>query len=155
VKLEIRTLDGQVHTVGTARAAIPCFRCGFCCIGLLVKLETADIRIMARGLGMSDREFRRHHVSMTPVGPVLRQVNNKCVFLGYGDRNLAKCSVYNFRPEVCRTFVPSPTRPECLEGLRRLGKADKILACDEIYSSPEDTIQLYSIIDEEARNHRT
>jgi len=81
---------------------------------------------------MSDREFRRYNVSMTPVGPVLRQVNNKCIFLGYGDRNLAKCGVYDYRPEVCRTFVPSPSRPECREGLRRLEKADEIPALNEI-----------------------
>lgn len=144
--MKIRTLQGQVYSLGKAVTPIPCFRCGLCCRGFLVKLSSADIRLLSRGLGISGREFRSRYVKKTLVGPLLRQTGDRCVFLDHGERAATGCSVYACRPEVCRNWVPTLSRPECLEGLRRITKEDELLLPANIYSSAEDSSGLCSII---------
>ena len=119
--------------VGAAAAVSPdtsCVRCGLCCIDLLVKLTTRDIRALASGLGVSNHDVLRKYVKMTSIGPVLRQTGNRCIFLNDGDEGLTvACSVYVSRPEVCRDWIPSLSRLECQEGLRRLAEGRSRQEC--------------------------
>ena len=104
---------------GIVEADMSCVRCGHCCCYLLVKLNTGDIRLLARGLGLSNREALRRYVRMTSIGPVLRQTNDRCVFLdGREGKDVAVCRVYALRPEACRRWAPSTSRLECQEGVR-------------------------------------
>ena len=79
----------------------------------------------------------------------MHQKTNRCVFLVNDDsENIATCSVYPFRPEACRNWVPSLSHYECQEGLRRLAKSNEILLPNEIYQSEDKLRELYSIVSE-------
>jgi Fe-S-cluster containining protein len=135
ILLGLKTTDGNEVRFGTPAQAVPCFRCGLCCTDYLVKLSSRDIAVLVRGLGIPRAEVLRKYVKKTPVGPVMRQNGRECVFLGRDERGASSCSVYEFRPEVCRNYAPSLLRPECQEGLRRKGKAGEILLIGEIYGA--------------------
>lgn len=123
------TPDGEEAALTGIDVNIPCVRCGLCCTYLVVKLKTHDIRVLAHGLGVSKHDAVRKYVRVTPMGPVLRQSGNRCIFLNGGDdRAMASCSVYAFRPDVCRNWVPNLSRPECQEGVRKLanGRAESM-----------------------------
>ncbi len=137
ILLGLKTIDGNEVRFGTSAHAMPCFRCGLCCTDYLVKLSNRDIALLARGLGISRAELLRKYVKKTPVGPVMRQNGRECVFLRRDELGASICSVYEFRPEVCRNYAPSLMRPECQEGLRRVGKANGILLIGEIYGEGE------------------
>jgi Fe-S-cluster containining protein len=112
------------HASHEAGSEILCVRCGLCCKHLLVKLTRNDMRALARGLHMSAHELLRKYVKMTAIGPVLRQNGSNCVFLSGGEKaSVAVCGVYAYRPEVCRAWVPSLSRPECREGLHEQSRA--------------------------------
>lgn len=142
ILLGLRTTDGNEVRFGTPAQAVPCFRCGLCCTDYLVKLSNRDIALLARGLGISKAELLRKYVKKTPVGPVMRQNGRECVFLRRDEGGASSCSVYEFRPEVCRNYAPSLLRPECQDGLRRMGKAAGILLPAEIYATGDDRERL-------------
>ncbi len=124
----IETKDGERHTIGAEKTPIPCFRCGLCCMHYLVKPTTDDLKRLAKGLGITINDLIDKYVEKISIGYVLRRTKNKCIFLTYEDNEtIASCSAYDFRPEDCQNWVPSLSRPECQEGLRKLGKSDKIL----------------------------
>ena len=120
-----QTSEPPHHVAGTVDGAtvvgdMSCVRCGHCCCYLLVKLTTGDIRMLAQGLGLSNHDVLRRYVTMTSVGPVLRQDGDRCVFLSGGhDGIMAVCNIYAFRPQACRRWTPSTSRLECQEGLRK------------------------------------
>ena len=145
--LGLKTMDGQEHWFGTPARTVPCFRCGLCCIGFLVKLSGKDINLLSRGLGISKADLMRKCVRKTPVGPVLRQNGDDCVFLTHDARNATGCIAYAFRPEVCRSWVPSLFRQECQEGMRRAGRGGKVLLPSEMYPSGDDAAKLYALIE--------
>ncbi len=149
--LGLKTLDGQEHWFGTPAATVPCFRCGLCCVGFLVKLSGKDISLLERGLGISKADLLRKYIRKTPVGPVLRQNGDDCVFLVHEGGTITGCAAYAFRPEVCRSWVPSLFRQECQEGLRRAGKKGKVLLPAEMYPSGEDAVRLYELIEGKQR----
>jgi len=80
-----------------------CSGCGECCRwGGSVLLNDADIRRMAVHLGMTEADFIEGHTRLAPGRKqlaLLDQDDGSCAFLA-GDR----CSVYDARPEQCRTF---------------------------------------------------
>jgi Fe-S-cluster containining protein len=80
-----------------------CSGCGECCRWTgSVLLTEADIPRMAALLGMSDEEFIDVHTRLAPNRQqlaLLDQADGSCAFLE-GDR----CTVYEARPEQCRTF---------------------------------------------------
>ncbi len=138
ILLGLKTIDGNEVRFGTSAHAMPCFRCGLCCTDYLVKLSSRDIALLSRGLGISKAELMRKYAKKTPVGPVMRQNGRECVFLRREEGGASSCSVYESRPEVCRNYAPSLMRHECQEGLKRLGKDDKILLPAEIYGTGEE-----------------
>ena len=142
-----KTLDGKEYSIGKEQNPIPCFQCGLCCIYLRVKLTTNDLKILAEHLRVSNDDLSHRYVEKISTGYVLRQIENRCVFLiceDNGTRDI--CSIYPSRPEACRNWVPSLSCPECQEGLRKLGKSDRILLPTEIYQSGDETTELYFMI---------
>ena len=148
MRFRLKTMDGIEWALGAEnRKAVPCFRCGLCCTYFLIKLTNQDIRVLAQGLGLTRREFMGKFVKKTPVGPVLRQKGNDCIFLDQDEtRAVSGCSVYPFRPEVCRNWVPSLSRSECQEGLRRLGKGKDILLVHDVFASESDAGEFCSLV---------
>ena len=143
----LKTSDGKEYSIGKEQTPIPCFQCGLCCIYLRVKLTTNDLNILAEHLRVSNDDLLHRYVEKISTGYVLRQIENRCVFLifeGNGTQDI--CSVYPSRPEACRNWVPSLACPECQEGLHKLGKSGRILLPTEIYKSQDETIELYFMI---------
>lgn len=80
-----------------------CSGCGECCRWAgSVLLVDADILRLAAHLEMSEQEFVDLHTRLAPNRrqlALLDQPDGSCAFLR-GDR----CSIYEARPEQCRTF---------------------------------------------------
>jgi hypothetical protein len=146
--LGLKTMDGGEFWLGARARTVPCFRCGLCCTDYLVKLSGQDIALLCRGLGIPKAVLFRKHVRKTPVGPVLRQNGRECVFLSREENGVTGCSVYAFRPEVCRNYLPSLLRPDCQQGLRRLGKSGKVVLPGEMYQSVDDAAGLLDCIED-------
>lgn len=142
-----RTLDGGEYHVGDSLPPIDCFRCGLCCMRYQPRLTSEEIETIAVGLGLSTDDFLSRYVQVTKVGYLLRQSERGCVFLSW-DREGARasCSIYDFRPESCRHWVPSLSRRECREGLLRLKARGKIMLPEELYTSPEAMDRFYSAL---------
>jgi Fe-S-cluster containining protein len=144
----LEMIDGQRHQFREKVDTVPCFRCGSCCTNFLVKLASIDIRVLSKRFGISNRNFIHQYAKKTPIGPVLRQIGNRCIFLSYDrDNTRSNCDVYTHRPEVCRNYLPSLYRDECLEGLKKMGKDRRILTPHDIYTSEEEIATLYSVFE--------
>lgn len=80
-----------------------CSGCGTCCRWTgSVLLGDADIAALATHVGLSEQEFIDRHTRLAPNRIQLAlndHPDGSCSFLE-GDR----CSVYEARPEQCRTF---------------------------------------------------
>jgi Fe-S-cluster containining protein len=106
-----------------------CSGCGECCRWTgAVLLEGFDLPRIAAHLGLSEQEFIDGHTQLSPSRrqlALLDQADGGCVFLK-GDR----CSVYEARPEQCRTF---PFAWSVQEGCPEL---DKLLADQKNIEQP-------------------
>ncbi len=80
-----------------------CSGCGTCCRwGGSVLLTEADAVCMAAFLGLTEAEFIDEHTRLAPNRQqlaLLDQADGSCAFLE-GNR----CTVYDARPEQCRSF---------------------------------------------------
>ena len=102
---------------------IECFRCGICCIDYYPQVTREEIEPIARQLGISTEEFIGRYVIETQIGYLFRHTDEGCVFLTREkDSYITTCSIYDFRPEVCRSLVPSLSNRQCREGLELLKK---------------------------------
>ena len=134
----LRTTDGHEHYVGKILPQIECFRCGICCTRYQPQLTHEEVKIISRGLNISTEDFLSKYAQCTNVGYLLRQSERGCIFLSWEeDDSRASCTIHSFRPESCRNWVPSLSRPECREGLTRLKTRGRIILPAEIYPSQE------------------
>jgi Fe-S-cluster containining protein len=99
-----------------------CHRCGECCTTLRIEISLRDIRQLADHLGITVPQMRQRflqpalHSWDEQSGCLNRKVESPgekkgCVFLGFQGA-LARCTVYNARPEICRIYIPD--REMCL-----------------------------------------
>jgi len=140
-----RTLDGREHPINRVDSPIECFRCGICCMRHQPRLTAEEVAIMAEQLGLSTDDFLSKYVVITIVGYLLRQTKKGCVFLIWEEEEgRATCSIHPSRPEACRNWVPSLSRPECREGLARLKTKNQIMLASEPYPSQEAINRLYA-----------
>ena len=75
---------------------LKCQRCGMCCktkAGQILKPNEVDL--LAEKLKLSKHQFKEKY-TFTKDGE--RFINSPCPFLNGG------CSIYSFRPQVCRQF---------------------------------------------------
>ena len=95
--------NGEKRPTAPADKYIDCLRCGICCTGLRVKLSKLDIRRLASALRLNQREFMRRYVETITIGYLLRQENDRGLFLEWkGDSGLSFCTIYRARPDACR-----------------------------------------------------
>jgi uncharacterized protein len=108
--------EGPDPVTGERGLRFGCTMCGNCCSGPegYVLVSDAEGRALAARLGVTHAEFLERYTHLTSKGRSLTEkrtdAGNDCVFL---DRETipgkAICSVYDDRPEQCRTwpFWPS------------------------------------------------
>ena len=96
-----------------------CTGCGDCCRWTgAVLLTESDILRLATHLGLSEQEFIELHTRLAPNRiqlALLDQADGSCAHL---DGN--RCSVYEARPEQCRTFPYAWRVPEGCPELDKL-----------------------------------
>ncbi len=79
-----------------------CVMCGNCCD--TPQVTKKDIANIAGNLGLSFKEVVNKYLSeFDGTYGELKEINGKCVFLKKG-----KCSIYKFRPLICRLRPYSP-----------------------------------------------
>jgi Fe-S-cluster containining protein len=120
--------------------AIPCLRCGVCCTRWQPQIDGEEAGIIAQGLEVSLEEFYQYYVEENPLRLglcLLRRDEKGCIFLQY-EGEQASCIIHPFRPTACRQWMPSLSRPECREGLKRCESGDHLLLPSEIYGSEEE-----------------
>lgn len=101
--------------------AFQCTRCGHCCTGApgYVWVHEEEIERLRGHLGLSLEEFSRRYLRR--VGPrlsLIEKPDNACIFWDHQEG----CTVYEARPEQCRTW---PFWPHNLESERAWRKAGR------------------------------
>lgn len=145
VKAYLRLYDCNEYQVGEIQSPIECFRCGICCTRYRPEVSLREIEGIARKLGISRESFFSRYVRAVPIkeGYILQSSDDYCPFLCRdGKSNRYTCAIYAFRPQCCRDWVPSLSRPECREGLGRLGVAGQLLLPVDIYDSQDKAEKL-------------
>ena len=137
--------DGTEHKVGDGPTEIECFRCGVCCARYRPKVTPKEIERIARKLGMSKDAFSSTYVRAVPTkeAHILQNSADTCPFLRWVAKGAeAACSIHAFRPEACRKWTPSLSRPECREGLAKLKPGGGLLLPHDMYKSSKDMERL-------------
>lgn len=135
----LKTLDGREHPVEMPEPAIECFRCGICCLRYQPRVSIEEIDLLARGLNLFRDEVISRYIQVTVVGYLIRHGRKGCIFLGWEEGGTkATCRVHPFRPEACRNWTASLSRPECRDGLATLGPENRIVLARELYPNRED-----------------
>ncbi len=145
MKTYLRLCDGSEHDIGEIQSPIECFRCGICCTLYRPEVSSGEIETIARKLGIAREIFFSEYVRAVPTkgGYILQSSDNSCPFLRRDEKSDRwTCAIYAFRPQCCRDWVPSLSRPECREGLRRLGVDGKLLLPVDIYDSKDKVERL-------------
>jgi Fe-S-cluster containining protein len=136
----MRLKDGSERRVGDNLVPIECFRCGTCCTRFRPEVSRREIERIARKLGIPIEAFFAEYVRRVPIkeGYILQSSADTCPFLRRdGESAKSACTIYSFRPKVCRDWVPSLSRVECREGLSRLKGDSELLLPQDIYDSAE------------------
>ena len=125
----LATAPRPALTVAERRDGFPfafaCERSGNCCAipGGFVRATDAEQDRIARRLGMDPAAFRSRYVE--PDGQTFKTgLGHRCVFLDDGRQ--ASCSIYEDRPEQCRTW---PFWPENLRSERSWESAKRGTPC--------------------------
>ena len=138
-KATIKTLEGKEITL-IEQAPIPCFRCGVCCTRLQAPLTAEDMDNIAAALEISRPRCVSRYTMKVPIkeGYLLKHTGKGCVFLAWDADGKARCAIYAYRPEACRKWTPSLSRPECREGLARLKSEGRVMLLKELSPSFEE-----------------
>jgi Fe-S-cluster containining protein len=117
-------IDGIVQALSQKYfALIDCTQCANCCRSLQVEFKKSELRTIAETLGQSIKEFEKQFMSEGMVNP-------PCPML---EGNL--CSIYDNRPEVCRSF---PHLEEPLFTSRLMGVIDNVAICPIAFNAYEE-----------------
>jgi len=146
--------DGTEHKVGDGLSEIECFRCGVCCARYRPKVTSREIKRIARKLGMSVDAFTSAYVRAVPTKEayILQNASDTCPFLRWDEgSDKATCSVHALRPEACRNWTPSLSRPECREGLAKLKAGGELLPPHDMYKSSKDIERLSAAMGDSKR----
>jgi Fe-S-cluster containining protein len=143
-KAVIRTLEGKEITVAE-QTPIPCFRCGICCTCYQPSLTTKDIENISSALGISRSQCLSKYAHKAPIkeGYLLKHTKEGCVVLAWDADGKACCTIHPSRPKACREWVPSLSKPECLEGLAKLKSEGQVMLLKELFPSHEEQKELY------------
>jgi Fe-S-cluster containining protein len=137
--------DVTEHKVGDGLCEIECFRCGVCCARYRPKVTSKEMKRIARKLSMSIDAFSSTYVRAVPIKEayILQNSADTCPFLRWDEKGAeATCSIHACRPEACRNWAPSLSRPECREGLAKLKAGGELLLPNDMYKSGKDRQRL-------------
>jgi len=142
-KAIIKTLERKETTVAE-QVPIPCFRCGICCTCYQPPLTIEDIGSIASALGISRSKSISKYAHKAPIkeGYLLKYTKKGCVFLEWDADGKARCTIHGSRPKACREWVPSLSKPECLQGLAKLKSEGQIMLLEELLLSNEEREEL-------------
>lgn len=128
--------DGTERSVESAPDDIECFRCGVCCVRYRPRVSGEEIARISRELGLSVTEFKVRYVrTMSGSGDeVLDGEGDRCPFLSWDPAaGRAGCRIHSVRPEACRRWAASLSKPECKEGLALVGRSTRLLLPGQLY----------------------
>ena len=86
-------IDGLVKTLSQKYfALIDCTQCANCCRSLHIEFKESELHSIAKTLGKSIEAFQKQRMSEGKVNPPCPMLNGEL------------CSIYENRPDVCRSF---------------------------------------------------
>jgi uncharacterized protein len=99
-RISSRVVDSATHELNQrVSSLIDCTQCAYCCKVLRPTLRPKDVRVLATGLGLSVQQVKALFL-VKGEGPGEFQFNQlPCPLLKDN-----RCSVYDHRPEQCRSF---------------------------------------------------
>src|ERR1700723_3852386 len=117
-------IDGLVRTLSQKYfALIDCMQCANCCRSLHVEFKKSELHVIAKTLGQSRQAFQKRFMSDGEVNPPCPMLNGKL------------CSIYENRPDVCRSF-PHLEQPEFTS--RLIGVIDNVAVCPIAFNAFEE-----------------
>jgi Fe-S-cluster containining protein len=117
-------IDGLVKTLSQKYfALIDCTQCANCCRSLHVEFNKSELHSIAKTLGQSLETFQKRFMSEGMVNPPCPMLNGKL------------CSIYEKRPDVCRSF-PHLEQPEFTS--RLMGVIENLAICPIAFNAFEE-----------------
>lgn len=117
-------IDGLVKALSQKYfALIDCTQCANCCRSLQMEFKKSELHAIARTLGQSIEAFQKESMSEGKVNPPCPMLNGKL------------CSIYENRPDVCRSF-PHLEQPEFTS--RLIGVIDNVAICPIAFNAFEE-----------------
>ena len=117
-------IDGLVKTLSQKYfALIDCTQCANCCRSLHVEFNKCELHAIAKTLGQSLETFQKRFMSEGKVNPPCPMLNGKL------------CSIYENRPDVCRSF-PHLEQPEFT--FRLMGVIENVAICPIAFNAFEE-----------------
>ena len=104
-------------------ALIDCTQCANCCRSLQTEFKKSELHTIAKTLGQSIKAFEEQIMSEGTVNPPCPMLNGKL------------CSIYETRPEVCRSF-PHLEQPDFTH--RLIGVIENVAICPIAFNAFED-----------------
>ena len=102
---------------------IDCRECGNCCRSLQVEFKKSELLSIAKTLGQSIEAFEKRHMSDGKVNPPCPMLDGKL------------CSIYENRPEVCRSY-PHLEQPDFT--FRLMGVIGNVAICPIAFNAFEE-----------------
>jgi Fe-S-cluster containining protein len=96
-----------------------CFRCGECCRRFQALLDRTELQQLASFLTIPPGQFIAQYSDPRWPGQnnwLLKQTNGACPFL-VGDKREYICAIHSVKPQACREWKASFSKPECRQGL--------------------------------------
>jgi Fe-S-cluster containining protein len=117
-------IDGLVKNLSRKYfALIDCKECANCCRSLHVEFQKSELHAIAKTLGQSIEAFQKQSMSEGSVNPPCPMLNGKL------------CSIYENRPNVCRSF-PHLEQPEFTT--RLIGVIENVAVCPIAFNALEE-----------------
>jgi len=114
---------------------VDCTQCANCCKSLTVSPHPKDVKRLSDGLQITALEFRDKYLKKDLEGDLVFK-QKPCPFLKNN-----KCSVYEHRPETCRSYPH-------LEKAHMVGRGwyilENTLVCPIVYNTYESLKQIFS-----------
>jgi Fe-S-cluster containining protein len=117
-------IDGLIKTLSMKYfGLIDCTQCANCCESLHIEFKKTELHAIAKTLGQSIETFQKQSMSEGKVNPPCPMLNGK------------QCSIYENRPDVCRSF-PHLEQPEFTS--RLIGVIENVSICPIAFNAFEE-----------------
>src|SRR5258708_818998 len=117
-------IDGMVKALSQKYfVLIDCAQCANCCRSLQTEFKKSELYTIAKTLGQSIKAFEKQFMSEGMVNPPCPMLDGKL------------CSIYENRPEVCRSF-PHLEQPGFTT--RLMGVIDNVAICPIAFNAFEE-----------------